>query len=247
MSATIRREVEPWQGQIVTGRVERIGHRGAKRELPENTLAAFKRAFERGADAVELDVHATADGVVVVHHDPSAHGRDGALVTLNQADWSLVQTVEFAEGIGIPRLADVLAAAPPDATVYVEIKGVGIEEMVAATIRESRARCAVHSFAHDAIVLMRSIAPEIPRGVLFEDRVPDLPGLIEQTGARDVWPHWPLVDRQIVETVHGMGGRVICWTVNDRTIAQKLAQLGVDGLCGDDVREFSDVGRLDMP
>ncbi|MGH7617348.1 MAG: glycerophosphodiester phosphodiesterase, partial [Gemmatimonadaceae bacterium] len=48
--------------------MERIGHRGAKRELPENTIAAFKRAFDRGADAVELDVHATNDGVVVVHH-----------------------------------------------------------------------------------------------------------------------------------------------------------------------------------
>ena len=49
--------------------MERIGHRGAKRELRENTLAAFRRAFERGADAVELDVHATRDGVVVIHHD----------------------------------------------------------------------------------------------------------------------------------------------------------------------------------
>src|SRR5439155_7107203 len=50
-------------------RVQRIAHRGAKREFPENTLPAFQRAFERGADAIELDVHATRDGVVVVHHD----------------------------------------------------------------------------------------------------------------------------------------------------------------------------------
>lgn len=228
-------------------RLERIGHRGAKRELPENTLPAFKRAFERGANAVELDVHATTDGVVVVHHDPSAHLPNGSLVTLDEADWSIVRKVEFAEGVGIPRLIDVLAAAPAGVTIYVEIKGIGIEAQVAAAIRESRARCAVHSFNHQAIVRMRDIAPEIPRGVLFEDQVPNLPELIARTAARDVWPHWPLVDRHLVEEIHGLGGRVICWTVNDRSAAQKLVDLGVDGLCGDDVREFADIGRPGMP
>jgi glycerophosphoryl diester phosphodiesterase len=222
--------------------VERIGHRGAKRELPENTLPAFKRAFERGADAVELDVHATADGVVVVHHDPTAHSATGALVTIDQSTWETVQTVEFAGRAGIPRLADVLDAAPPDATVYVEIKGIGIEPLVAATIRESRARCAVHSFDHAAITRMREIAPEIPRGVLFEHRIPDLRRLMHATGARDFWPHWPLVDAALVETVHALGCRVICWTVNDHAAAEKLAAFGVDALCGDDVRLFADIG-----
>jgi glycerophosphoryl diester phosphodiesterase len=228
-------------------RVERIGHRGAKRELPENTLPACKRAFDRGADAVELDVHATADGVVVVHHDPTAHTRAGALVTLDQATWKTVQTVELAPGVGIPTLASVLAAAPPVATVYVEIKGSGIEQLVADTIRRSGARCAVHSFDHDAIVRMRTIAHEIPRGVLFDDHVPDLSALIARTGARDVWPHWPLVDASLVRTVHDLDARVICWTVNDRGVARRLAGLGVDGLCGDDVRAFSDIGRMVEP
>lgn len=221
--------------------VERIGHRGAKRELPENTLPAFERAFERGADAVELDVHATSDGVVIVHHDPTAHAADGRRLTLADSTWAMVQTVEFANEVGIPRLADVLTAAPAAATVYVEIKGLAIEELVAATIRESRARCAVHSFNHDAIVGMRQIAPEIPRGVLFEDRVPDIAALMERTGARDVWPHWKLVDAALVDAVHAQRGRVICWTVNDVAAVQKLVALRVDGLCGDDVRIFDHV------
>jgi glycerophosphoryl diester phosphodiesterase len=225
--------------------VERIGHRGAKRELPENTLPAFKRAFERGADAIELDVHATSDGVVIVHHDPAAHAADGRRLSLAESTWPEVQTVELADNVGIPRLADVLAEAPAGTTVYVEIKGLGIEKLVAATIRESRARCAVHSFNHDAIVRMREIAPEIPRGVLFEDRVPDLVSLLERTGARDVWPHWKLVNAALVDAVHERQARVICWTVNDAAAARKLEALGVDGLCGDDVRIFDDIGRTD--
>lgn len=222
-------------------RVERIGHRGARRELPENTLPAFRRAFDRGADAVELDVHATADGIVVVHHDAAAHTANGALIALGNATWAEVQTVEFAGGVGIPRLADVLAAAPPKATVYVEIKGVGIEAQVAATIRESRARCAVHSFDHDAVVRMQALAPEIPRGVLFENDVPDLDALIARTGARDIWPHWKLVDPALVDAVHAKGARVICWTVNEPAVAERLAGMGADGLCGDDVRLFAGI------
>jgi glycerophosphoryl diester phosphodiesterase len=223
--------------------IERIGHRGAKRELPENTLPAFIRAFERGADAIELDVHATADGVVVVHHDHTALAANGARVTIAKATWAELKTVAFAPGIGIPRLADVLAVAPPDATVYVEIKGEGIEEQVAATIRESRARCAVHSFDHEAIVRMRAIAPEIPRGVLFDHEIPDLTALLTRTAARDIWPQWRLVDANLVKAAHDRGARVICWTVNERAVAERLGALGVDGLCGDDVRLFAGITR----
>ena len=77
--------------------------------------------------------------------------------------------VEFAPGIGIPRLSEVLQSAPASATVYVEIKGAGIERLVAEVIRGSTTRCAVHSFDHAAVEAMRAIAPEIPRGILFEE------------------------------------------------------------------------------
>ena len=219
-------------------RVERISHRGAKRELPENTLPAFQRAFDRGADAIELDVHATSDGVVIVHHDPTAHSADGRLLVLADSTWRDVETVRFAGGIGIPRLADVLAAVPAAAAVYVEIKGQAIESLVAATIRESRARCAVHSFDHDAIVRMRRIAPEIPRGILYDRRGVDVEAAMARTGARDVWPQWKLIDRETVELVHARGGRVCAWTVNGR-----VAEIGIDAVCTDDVRLFRDLAQ----
>lgn len=222
--------------------MEWIGHRGAKREFPENTLPAFRRAYERGAAAVELDVHATSDGVVVVHHDPSVHGPDGRLLEIAETPLSLLATVRLADDIGIPTLDAVLADTPTDATVYVEIKGLGIERAVADTIHRSGAHCAVHSFDHDAIVRMRAIAPDIPRGILFDKDTTDVLVEMRRTGARDVWPHWKLVDDALVEMVHAGGGRVIVWTVNDASVAQHLTTLGVDGLCGDDVRTFGTIG-----
>lgn len=215
--------------------MERIAHRGAKREFPENTLPAFERAYERGADAVELDVHCTADGVVVVHHDPSI-GTRWAGRAIAELTWNDVTNVELAGGARIPRLSDVLAATPPHATVYVEIKGAAIEQAVADVIRASGVRCAVHSFDHDAIVRLREIAPEIPRGVLFENADVDMLQVVRLTDARDVWPHFKLIDQTLVERIHAARGRVIAWTVNDAGLATRLAGWGVDGLCGDDVR-----------
>ncbi len=216
--------------------MERIAHRGAKTEFPENTLAAFRRAFERGADAIELDVHATSDGVVVVHHDPSS-----TLLPLNRraiadATWDEVRRLELGAGTRVPRLSDVLDAAPSDKTVYVEIKGDGIADDVARVIRKGSARCAVHSFDHDAIARMRQIAPEIPRGILFDEPSSDALRTMQVTGARDVWPHWRLIDTMLCSEIHAAGGRVIAWTVNDPDIAQRLIDFGVDGLCTDDIR-----------
>src|SRR5262245_19274574 len=85
---------------------ERIGHRGAPTEYAENSLPSFKQAFALGADAVELDVHATADGVVVVHHDAAIGG--GALTTrfrgreINELNWADVETIELPGDARIP-------------------------------------------------------------------------------------------------------------------------------------------------
>lgn len=217
---------------------ERIGHRGAPREFPENTLAAFERALELGADAIELDVHATADGVVVVHHDPvlgagtAGAWRGRGIETLT---WGELQGVEIAPGLTIPSIAQVLDLVGARATVYVEIKGRDIHDLVADALRDSPAPCAVHSFDHDAIARMASIAPSIPRGLLFEEPG-DVVDALRAARARDAWLHWRLVDRALVDVVHAMGGRAIAWTVNSREEVARLASLGIDGICTDDLR-----------
>ena len=218
---------------------ERIGHRGAPRELLENTLEGFARALERGADAVELDVHATSDGVCVVHHDPVL-GRavDPTNVgrVIAATSWGELQRLELAPGVLIPSLEQVLRLLAGRAKVYVEIKGSKIERVVAATIAASAADCAVHSFDHDTIARMARIAPAVGRGILFDEPPTDVRRSMTNAAATDVWPHWQLVDDSLVRVVHEAGGRVIPWTVNASTIADRLLAVGVDGLCTDDVR-----------
>jgi glycerophosphoryl diester phosphodiesterase len=212
----------------------RIAHRGMPRRIRENTLPSFALAIEAGADGLELDVHATRDGVVVVHHDPTL--ADGSAITA--LSFAEVRRREAAPGIPIPTLAEVCALAGEETALFVELKGAGIESLVVDVLGTHRGEVAIHSFDHAMIARLHAMGCRYPLGILFEDAVGDLPRLMETTGATDVWPHFPLVTPSLLGAVHARGGRVITWTVNDLGIARALADGGVDGLCGDDVTIF---------
>ena len=217
---------------------ELIGHRGAPRERPENTLASFLRALDLGADAVELDVHATSDGVVVVHHDfvPRA---DSSVTTLRGRPIAARTAAELetfqVSGEPIPTLTAVLEAVGSRATVYVEIKGHDIEAAVVATIASVRSapRVAVHSFDHRAVVRARAMQPKLPSGILSASYLIDPQGALRAANARDYWQEASMLDEALVDAVHAGEGRVIAWTVNDPEHARRLASMGVDGICTD--------------
>lgn len=221
-------------------RPELIAHRGAKLEHRENTLPAFLTAVDRGAEAVELDVHCTADGVVVVHHDPML-GKvmyDPAMAgrRLDAMTAAEVRDIPFATGEVVPTLAEVLLALPAHVTVYVEVKARGIEARVAEVIRPHAPRVAVHAFDHRIPMGVAARVPGVPAGVLLDSYLLDPVAAMAAAHARDLWQYWEMIDTALVDTVHGAGGRVIAWTANDPDAIRALAAMGVDGLCSDDIR-----------
>jgi glycerophosphoryl diester phosphodiesterase len=200
----------------------------------ENTLRSFALALEAGADGIELDVHATADGVVVVHHDPTlADGHPIAAGTLRE-----LRDHEPPIGETIPTLDAVCRLVRGRAELFVEVKGVGIEHEVLAVLEGCEGAHAVHSFDHALIARAHALDPTLRVGLLFDESPESLPASMAATGARDIWPREQLVTRELVAAVHDRGGRVIPWTVNDSAEATRLLALGVDALCGDDVRIF---------
>jgi glycerophosphoryl diester phosphodiesterase len=216
-----------------------IGHRGAPRERPENTLPSFLRALEQQADGIELDVHCTKDRVVVVHHDeiPRATPPSGRLAGMRIDALTFDELQGFSvRGLAlISTLAEALAVIKGRADVFIELKGAGIEREVVDVIRASiaPARCAVHSFDHAQVARARALAPEIRGGILFDRPVADPAAAMRASNALDVWPSREHVSEELVRAVHDAGGRVIPWTVNDASQAVALAALGVDGLCTD--------------
>ena len=201
------------------------------RRVRENTLPSFAAALDAGADGIELDVHATADGVVVVHHDPHlAGGREIA-----RTPWAELARGAAADGVEVPSLAAVCELVGDRAELCVEIKGAGIEEHVLRVLAACEGRHAIHSFDHAAIARLSRREGSPPLGLLFEHLVPDVGALLRSHGARDAWPHHSLVDAALVRAVHEAGGRVIAWTANAPREIARLTALGVDGICTDDV------------
>jgi glycerophosphoryl diester phosphodiesterase len=150
--------------------------------------------------------------------------------------WNELATVELVPGVFIPSLEQVLKLVGARGTVYVELKGRGVEERAVAVIRESQTPCAVHSFDHSAVVRVSRFAPSLRRGILFEKYPNNVEQAMRESSALDVWPQWELIDAALVGRVHAAGGRVIAWTVNTAVAVDRLVKLNVDGLCGDDVR-----------
>ena len=217
--------------------IEIIAHRGASRERPENTVAAFVRARELGADGIELDVHLTADGVLVVHHDAIPH--DPPTADLANRDIRSLTVEELSGfrvgGQPIPTLTQVIEAVGSRMIVYCELKGAGTVASAVATLAPRGAAAAVHAFDHRQIAEARQLSPALARGVLEASYHVVPTDTMASVDARDLWQAAEMIDREMVEAAHARGGRVVAWTVDNPAMMRQLAAIGVDGLCTNDV------------
>ncbi len=209
-----------------------IAHRGVPERRPENTLASFALALEEGADGIELDVHLSADGQVVVHHDDAIRVPGTDVRKLRIAEHSMSSLRSICE-VELPALAEVLELVGQKARVWVEIKGQRVEREVVAVIRSGHSACAIHAFDHRAIRRASELAPEIPYGLLMVARTVDPVSLLRAAGATALWQEWSMIDEELVSEIHAAGGEVVAWTVNDVETAAALASIDVDAICTD--------------
>lgn len=209
-------------GRPVSHSVEIIAHRGANREAPENTLPAFEKALTMGVDGIELDIQFSRDAVPLVHHDPAIAGQ--AIIGLSASEVQLLKPV--------PSLLDVVRLVDGRCRLYVEIKASEANDAVVRLLAPYADWCAIHSFDH-RIPAVAALHSDIPAGILLVSYLVDIVGAMNAAHARDVWQQADFIDQALVSTVHGAGGRVIAWTVNNADRASELISLGVDGICTD--------------
>jgi len=216
-----------------------IAHRGASGYELENSLAAFRAAEPRGADGVELDVHSSVDGEIVVHHDERlADGRH--IGRMKAAD---VASVHLSNGEPVPTLQQALAAIGGRLAVFVELKTLSpaADARLLATLAAgpNPSGYAIHSFDHRLVRRVGQRAPQLVRGVLSGAYAIRPLAALHDAGATDLWQEQSLIDSDLVTAAHGAGARLFAWTVNAPERMRQLIELGVDGLC----TNFPDVGR----
>ena len=199
-----------------------LGHRGARafRQIPENTLASFELCLQHGCDGFEFDVRRSADGQAVICHDQTIGGVEIA----NTASKTLP----------LPALEDVLRPFADRAFLDIELKVAGLEVQTVEALREhpSQKGYVVSSFLPEVLTSIHDLDPAIPLGVLCETR-DQLRGW-RQAPAEWVIPQFALVDRGLIELVHGAGKKIMVWTVNRAEGMREFAEWGVDAIISDE-------------
>jgi glycerophosphoryl diester phosphodiesterase len=221
------------------GPLLRIGHRGAARLGPANTLPAIEAALEAGVDMVELDVLSVGGRVVLAHSarelGPEPAGLDDAL--------------------------ELLADRSPETLVLVDMKvsGPAFERDLVDLLRACHAieRTLVASGSADVLRRVRGLEPALatsltyPRGRFFLPKRLALPfriaGLLEAAGASAATLRQPVISKAVVDRCHDLGVPVLAWTVNRRDVLARLDRLGVDGVITDDPGIFPPESRATLP
>ena len=230
-----------WHGRRLPG-VKRVGgllvgHRGTRGVLPENTLAAFRRAFEAGLDGIEFDVQRARDGALVITHDGEVDGVPVADLTLTELRERLPD---------LPTLQELFALARdhPGRLLNLEIKAersrtCGLERAVARAVLASGLadRVLVSSFNPLSILRVRLWAPRLRVALLYDTSTMRRRGGRPRPGWLHVdalHPHHSLCDAALLRAAHARGVAVNVWTVNDPADIRRLRALGADAIMGDD-------------
>ena len=227
-----------------------IGHRGAAAYAPENTLVSFQRGLELGADALELDVRRSADGIAVVMHDPTLDrttDRTGPVSRLTAGELARVDAgYRFDEhgegafpfrgkGIGVPMLRDVLTTFP-GVPLLIEIKEPEVQSAVASDLTEFGAadRCVVAGNDWQALTAFER--PPFARGASRRDIARlyfhwgEPAPSCRSYAVPESYYRLPVPTRRFVQAAHRRQSTVHVWTVDDASAALRLWRRGVNGI-----------------
>jgi glycerophosphoryl diester phosphodiesterase len=235
------------------GEVQIIAHRGAPTFAPENTLPAIRKAVEIGVHMIEIDIHQTLDGHIVLIHDEDVrkttdgrgHVREKTLEEIKQLDAGSWFSDEFS-GTPVPTLEEVFSVMDDTTRLLIEIKKGSpyypdIERRVIELVdaHHFRDRVLVKSFEDGVIEFFRKHAPEIPVGKSFAYRIPFLRLIIERglnTGSvfnyevDFLHSHRYTTSRGFVEKAHEKGYEIFVWDVHTPERMRKYIDMGVDAI-----------------
>jgi glycerophosphoryl diester phosphodiesterase len=230
-----------------------VAHRGESADAPENTLAAFRLAWERNVVAVEMDVHLTRDGELVVCHDAGTFRTTGVRKVIRECALDELRPLDAGRWKGerwrgepIPTLGEALATVPPEGRCFIEVKsGPETVAVLAEVVRASGVRpeqLAVISFQAETVAEAKRRLPKVkayylsgfrqdPQTGAWSPGVEALIARAQEIGADglDLSCDGP-VDADFVQRVHAAGLEVYVWTVDSPEEARRLAAAGVDGI-----------------
>lgn len=211
------------------GRV--IGHRGCKGEEPENTLRGIRNALDLGADGVEVDVHLSKDGKVVVIHDETVDRTTNGKGFVKDIEYKKLARLDAGKGEKIPLLSEVIdAVRKHDKELVIEIKCRNAEEKVMGIVKgkDYVEKSIVISFDHRIVKKVKKICPSIRTGCLLVGLPVHAYKLIEDANADMLSVNADTVDNGLIKECHRKGYKVMVWNVDERKEFLDFKKMGAD-------------------
>jgi len=218
----------------------KIGHRGASGYEPENTLISFQKAIDLNADGIELDVHLSSDGELVVIHDETIDRTTNGKGSVNKLSLKELKVSRINDSQEIPTLIEVFDLVRRRSFINIELKGIGTAkpaiELIAHYISEKNWNYKdflVSSFNWKMLEKVHLLNPKIRIGVLTEESIEDALDFAKGLKAFSIHPDYVLLSKENVALMQEKGFEVYPWTVNSKDAIQKIKLFNVNGIISD--------------
>jgi glycerophosphoryl diester phosphodiesterase len=193
-----------------------MGHRGAKAYEPENTLRSIRRALDMGVQAVEVDMHLSRDGHLVVIHDATVDRTTDGTGRVADLSWEELRRLDAGMGERLPDLEEVVVLVRGRAHLFVEMKDPQAVEPLAAffSAQDLFAEAHVISFWHPSLKKLRGLEPRIRTGVLFVGCPVDPSALAVAADAEALVLNYQYVTPELVQAAGETGLTVAVWNID---------------------------------
>lgn len=221
-------------------KVQKIGHRGAKGHVAENTLESIQKALDLGVDMIEIDVHVCASGEIFVIHDETLDRTTNGKGEIVFKTASEINQLRIDDQFRIPMLQEVLDLLSGKCKLNIELKGIRTAGPVFRLIQKNIKRGSwkkedllISSFSNKELIAFRKLDSEIPIAILEEENITEAIALAKQLNAVAIHPFYQIISAEDVQEIHELGFRINVWTVNDLEEMRKMMNYGVDGIISD--------------
>lgn len=218
-----------------------VGHRGCRvSDITENSINAFEKAIQAGYSMIELDVFVCKSGELVVMHDETLERTTTSRGCVEKMTLEELKKVKLKDGQSIPTLREVFDHIDRRCRINVELKGRHTEQPAVELVQEYVATKGwsyddflLSTFDHYQLKYVKNADPGIPIGALLDGILIGYAEFGQQLGAYSVNINANRIIPELVEDAHKRGMKIFAWTVNSKRLAEKLIEMGVDGLYTD--------------
>jgi glycerophosphoryl diester phosphodiesterase len=217
--------------------MKKIGHRGAAGYEPENTLISFEKAIDLNADGIELDVHLSSDGELIVIHDVTIERTTNGKGAVKDLSLQELKKFHSNKNQKIPTLIEVFDLVRRRCFINIELKGIGtaksVNDLINHYISDKKWESTdfiVSSFDWNMLEEFHVLNPKIRIGVLTEESIKEALAFAKKVKAFSIHPDYVLLSKENVALMQENGFEVFPWTVNSEDAIQKVKSFNVNGI-----------------